>query len=419
MGAITGLLGLGGGAGGTSVPGPQQADLTNPLASGSAAPVAWDPNKGFFANAEATQAAQGDAGNPQISAAYAGNQAALGQQQNLLSALQNQNGIQNQSSVYNQLQGVANGTGPNPAQAMLNQATGQNVANQASMAAGQRGAAGNVGLLARQAGQQGSAAQQQAAGQGATMQANQSLGALGQLSGLATQQVGQQMGATGAVTGAQQGEQGQLLNALGQYNQAQVGSQSSVNAGNAALAGKQMEGQQSALGGLGGGIAAGLSLLANGGDVSFGAPQIAAPNAALAGATAGVNASGPQSFLGRFLNKVAPPSNSGEQQNTAQTPSQQLNQGMGQMGEAIGEGISSLFAQGGQTRDFRAGGPVKAAVKAEKAVANGNDYANDKIPAVLSEHEIVIPRSVTMGKDPVRGAAEFVAKTLAKKKRTK
>ena len=37
----------------------------------------------------------------------------------------------------------------------------------------------NVGMIARQAGQQGMQAQQQAAGQGASMQAQQQLGALG------------------------------------------------------------------------------------------------------------------------------------------------------------------------------------------------------------------------------------------------
>src|ERR1035437_2296226 len=65
----------------------------------------------------------------------------------LLAALGKQNGIQNQSDVYGQLQGVASGTGPNPAMAALNQATGANVANQSAMMAGQRGAGANVGMM--------------------------------------------------------------------------------------------------------------------------------------------------------------------------------------------------------------------------------------------------------------------------------
>ena len=53
----------------------------------------------------------------------------LTQQQAFLQALQGQNGLQNQSNIYNQLQGIASGTGPNPALAQLNQTTGQNAEN--------------------------------------------------------------------------------------------------------------------------------------------------------------------------------------------------------------------------------------------------------------------------------------------------
>ena len=73
-------------------------------------------------------------------------------------------------------------------------------------------------------------------------------------------------------------------------------------------------------------------------------------------------------------------------------------------------------AHGGMANDFRAGGKVRADSAKEKAVAKGNNYSNDKIPAVLSEHEIVLPRSVTLSKDPVRESAKFVAKVIAKRK---
>jgi hypothetical protein len=105
--------------------------------------------------------------------------------------------------------------------------------------AGQRGAGANAGLLARQAAQQGAATQQQAAGQGATMQAQQSLNAIQAAGQLANQQAQQQAAATGAVTQAQMGEQNQLLGALQGYNQAQAG-----------LAQTQMQGQQGLLGGV-------------------------------------------------------------------------------------------------------------------------------------------------------------------------
>lgn len=76
-----------------------------------------------------------------------------------------------------------------------------------------------------------------------------------------------------------------------------------------------------------------------------------------------------------------------------------------------------LAAQGGQIRKQLAakGGPVKASSVKEKATVAGNSYTNDKIPAMLSEKEVVIPRSVMLSKDPVSGAAEFVRATLAKK----
>lgn len=170
----------------------------------------------------------------QATQAYQQSQQGIANQQAFLNALQAQNGISNQSQVYNQLQGVANGTGPNPAQAMLSQATGANTANQAALMAGQRGAGQNVGLIARQAAQQGAANQQNAAGQAATMQANQSLGALNQLGSLSSQQVGQQAAATGALTGAQQSEQQLLYGQIANQNSANVQQQMGLNQANLA-----------------------------------------------------------------------------------------------------------------------------------------------------------------------------------------
>lgn len=100
--------------------------------------------------------------------------------QNALGANATTQGIVgSQLGLAGQLQGVANGTGPNPAQAMLAQQTGANVANQGALMAGQRGASQNVGLLAREAANQGAATQQQAVGQAASLQSQQQLNALG------------------------------------------------------------------------------------------------------------------------------------------------------------------------------------------------------------------------------------------------
>ena len=77
---------------------------------------------------------------------------------------------------------------------------------------------------------------------------------------------------------------------------------------------------------------------------------------------------------------------------------------------------AAAMAAGGMAHDYRSGGHVKAKHAGEKAVKAGDTYANDKIPAVLSEHEIVIPRSVTMSSNPVKNSADFVAQVIAKRK---
>jgi hypothetical protein len=73
------------------------------------------------------------------------------------------------------------------------------------------------------------------------------------------------------------------------------------------------------------------------------------------------------------------------------------------------------MAAGGPVHNMTGGGSVKAANAAQKAVVSGNSYANDKVPAVLSEGEVVIPRSVMQGGNPVDGAARFVQAVLAKR----
>ena len=178
----------------------------------------------------------------------------LNNQAAFLQAVQAQNGLQNQSNVYNQLQNVANGTGPNPAQAQLAQATGANVANQASLMAGQRGASQNAGLIARQAAQQGANTQQQAAGQGATLQAQQSLNALGQMGSVATNQANQQANATNAYTTNALGAQQNTLGAIGAQNNAVVGSQNNVNTVNGGIAGAVIPQQGNFIGGLTGAL---------------------------------------------------------------------------------------------------------------------------------------------------------------------
>lgn len=139
----------------------------------------------------------------------------LNQQGDFVNALAAQNGIANQSSVFNQLQNTANGVGPNPALAQLAQATNANTANQAALMAGQRGSSVNPALIARLAAQQGAANQQNAAGQAATLQAQQSLNAQGQMANVAGQQVQNQ---GNAIMGQNQLAQGILNTTAGGIN---------------------------------------------------------------------------------------------------------------------------------------------------------------------------------------------------------
>lgn len=425
MGGIGGMLGLNGGAGGTGFAGPNQADVINPVANG------------------------------QVETAYTGNQNALAQQQALLQALQAQNGLQNQSNVYNQLQGVASGTGPNPAQAMLNQATGANVAQQAALMAGQRGSSANPALIARQAAMQGANLQQQAIGQGATMQAQQALNALNSAGNLATTQAGQQIQGTQANTQAQQGEQAQLLNALQGVNQARTSSQSSVNAGNAALAGTTMQGQQGMIGGVLNGAGAALGL-AKGGVVpryAAGTTDIGADMSKPLEQT--IKASTPQSSFGKILSAAASSMpETGSNANYGNPGANQLSQGMsnftknlfksspqqptimagepsalpnGEMYAAKGGKVPAMVSPGekylkpSDVKEVAKGkNPMKVGEKIPgkpKVPGAKDSYANDTVPKTLEAGGIVLPRSVTQAKNAPEKAAEFVRAVMAKNRK--
>lgn len=113
-------------------------------------------------------------------------------------------GSQVQQNLSNVLQNEASGGGPNPAKAMLAQATGANVANQNALAAGVRGSNANPALVARQAAQTGAGIEQQSAGQTAILQAQQQLAAQQQLEHLSAQQQVQQQTANAQNIGMQE-----------------------------------------------------------------------------------------------------------------------------------------------------------------------------------------------------------------------
>jgi hypothetical protein len=220
-GGIAGLLGSAGGAGGTGF------DLTS-----------------------------GTTG-AQINNAYNQNQTALAGTQNLANTLapQAQNAVNAQNTLSGQYAQQAQGAGPNVAVNELNQATGANVANQAALMAGQRGAGANPALLARQVAMQGAQTQQASAGQAATLQAQQQIAAEGAQANLANNQIAQTQGATNANVGANQGEQGILQ-----------GANTANNNVTGQLANTTEQGQQGLIGGVMNGIGAATGL-AHGGEV--------------------------------------------------------------------------------------------------------------------------------------------------------
>jgi len=73
-------------------------------------------------------------------------------------------------------------------------------------------------------------------------------------------------------------------------------------------------------------------------------------------------------------------------------------------------GEVKCYAQGGEVHDhslcMKAGGPVPGT---PQVPGNVDTTKNDTVPARLSPHEIVLPRSVTQSPNPVGNAAQFVA----------
>ncbi len=382
MANISGLLGTAGGFKGTGVSAPDETQFVN----------------------------QG-----QTRDAYNNVNAAMEQQKAFLAALNSQNGLGNQNQVYNQLQGVVNGQGPNPAQAMLNQATGQNVANQGAMMAGQRGAGANVGMMARLAAQQGANTQQQAIGQGASLQAQQGLNALTSAGNLANTQTSNLMGQTNQNVQSQQGMQQNLLGGALQGQQA-------MNNNRTQLIGGTAQQQAAVGGGAMSGAGAGMAALAEGGEVQ---PIMPAPVVApMAAPQAPANS--PASNLGKSL--------AGMGQGGSQDP---LTQGMTDLGKGIGTYIKNHRTQPqpstpttpGPTMAGGAGDvqmpaqimPMEVMHASQGAVVpgtpkvNADSYANDTVPAKLSPGEIVLPLHITQSPNAPEMAAQFVRDTLAKK----
>ncbi len=441
----------------------------------------------------------------QLNTAYTGAQNALGAQQNLVNQTSagTTQGLNNQSTLANQYAQEAAGQGPNPAQAALNQTTGQNISQQAALAAGQRGAGANAGLEAAQNAQQGAATQQQAVGQGATLQAQQQLAAQNAGANLAATQVGQGATAVQNQNQQQQNEQNILQGANTSANNANVAMQSNINNVNAGVsednqqAGNSLfSGVTGALGtaaakipgvsGVIGSVLNGLgSVFAHGGIVKMdkggnvldanARAHIAPENFALPGgrypihdiaharnALARVSQNGtPEEKTkvkaavkkkypsignvkkmddGGTVSSDSSNSSNNDQgsNNQQQTGGEMLgNTGTQEAREAVAHGVLGysngglldFLVKGGNVENhyhtyFKGnnklmdnGGKVAADNFKEKAKISGDSLKNDKVPAMLSEGEIVIPRHITMGANAPARAAQFVANELKKRGR--
>ena len=329
-----------------------------------------NPAKGAGFQAQAAQL-QTPVTTEQATQAYNQSNQALQQQQSFINALQGAGGVQNQMAAMEMLKQQAAGQGPNPALAQLQAQTGQNVANQAALMAGQRGGGANAGLMARQIAQQGAATQQQSAGQAAQLQAAQQQQAQQAMAQLASQQVGQQAQAQGQMIQGTQGLQQNLLSGIQGQNQAQISNVSQQNQANAQMAGQNARTQSGIFGGL-----------AN------------AAGAAIAGPLG--------SMVGGALNNLLSPA-----------PQIQSAGGSNSGGGLAPQMTAGGYASGGivqHLRNFQSGGQV-----AGKATVQGDSPSNDTVPAVLSPGEIVIPRSIAQSKDAPKKAAAFVAALMAKK----
>jgi len=377
-------------------------------------------------------------------------QGGLDQQQSFANAAGagGQQGMAAQQGLMSQLGQQAQGKGPNPAQAMLAQNTGQNVQNQSAMMGSQRGASQNVGMIGRQAAQQGANTQQQSVGQAATLGAQQQLAAQSQLGQLSGQAVGQQSGALQNYNqmaqnyqGLGQQQQQAFLNAQAQANNANVNMQSNINSANSAIANTNTKGQQGILGGVMSGVGSLLGL-AHGGEVPGydvgGSVDSSSFNLGVNTDLGSGGGSGPQSFAGKFLSGESQPSNQGPAMGgSAQGASSgggddsgasALQKGAkdlfgGKAAEAMkgggggegGGGMTSMLPmlmaanKGGPVKKFSPGGKVGG-----QAQVKGDSLKNDTVAAKLSPGEIVIPRSVLHGSDPVNASAKFVQAIMAK-----
>lgn len=290
--------------------------------------------------------------------------------------------IAGQQQLIAALQAQAAGQGANPAQAMLNQATNQNIAQNTGMIASQKGI--NPALAIRQASMNAANTGQQAAGQAASMQAQQQQAAQNNEAGVYSSIGNEALGA----------------------NNLQAGITTSNTKNNASLIG----------GLIGGGSAAGAAaLMAQGGSVS---PNMMSDGGtpSLAGAEAFFNTqanTGVQVPQTSMPGKKAPGSSDDNGQVMAGGSYDTTNAAPAQM-PMMNSSNTMMAAQGGL---MKKGGAVKAA-PGQEAKVSGDSYANDKVPALLSQGEGVIDRETMSDPGPMGQMARALMAHINSKKKS-
>ena len=235
----------------------------------------------------------------QLNTAYQGAQGGLNQLNSLSASLTPgvQQAANAQGMLSSQLSMESAGLGPNPAQAQYAANIQNLAAQQAGAISSQKGI--SPALANAQIARQGGAAMQNAAAQGATLQAQQQLAAQQNLQNLSANQVAQGAGAIQGVNNAQQNEQNILQGANTSANNALVSSQNSTNSINAQVAGQNASATNNTLGGLMNGASSLAALFAKGGVVGE-TPKYAP------GGVVGPSTSGPQSYFGQWLSSQNP-----------------------------------------------------------------------------------------------------------------
>lgn len=403
-------------------------------------------------------------------------------QQNLNPAIQTS--MQRNADVYSQQNNLAKallsqsqGQGPNPAQTALATNTGANVANTAALMAGQRGANSNPGLVARNAAMAGAGAEQTAAGQAATLQAQQELAAQNELAGIYGSQSGSALQEESILQGANAAQNS--ANTTGQLGAQQINA--GVSQGNANNAASGIGGIIGSIGSVAGSIGSGIGSavsgignffgFADGGEIpgydaggiaSYATPTDprivlnvgqAKPNEQIQkgltkgfgdlfspGKTAGVPGAAGAGFGSPSLGvdtSIDAPSSIGipgvvgnapaipdlmpsfGAPAALSTPGLGVDMGLGLSGIAdAGAGAAGVGDLAELALLANKGGAIdyrSGGPVPGKAEVDGDNPKNDTVPAMLSPGEDVLPRSVTQAPDAPERAKRFVQALMDKK----